>query len=311
MENPKVSIIMNGHNAEKYLQEAIFSALSQTYLNTEIIFFDNNSNDKTDEIVRSFTDSRIKYYRSSELLSLGEARNRAIQLSTGDFIAFLDCDDIWYCNKLEKQIPIFDDQKVGIVISNSIFFNQKGALKKLYKFEVPPQGQVFQDLINNYFISLETAVIRRTALNSLDHWFDDRFSMIEEYDLFIRLAYYWELKCIPAVLAKWRVHSSSWTWSRRKLFIEERKLFKEKLVNSFPQFTPKNFPKEYRSLDRLIAWEKSRDRWVSGDKKSAQKIIKEYRYDSMRWFFIYVLMIFKISIVRKILKVIGKEYNLQ
>ena len=66
MENPKVSIIMNGHNAEKYLQEAIFSALSQTYLNTEIIFFDNNSNDKTDEIVRSFTDSRIKYYRSSE-----------------------------------------------------------------------------------------------------------------------------------------------------------------------------------------------------------------------------------------------------
>ena len=244
-------------------------------------------------------------------MSLGEARNRAIQLSTGDFIAFLDCDDIWYCNKLEKQIPIFDDQKVGIVISNSIFFNQKGALKKLYKFEVPPQGQVFQDLINNYFISLETAVIRRTALNSLDHWFDDRFSMIEEYDLFIRLAYYWELKCIPAVLAKWRVHSSSWTWSRRKLFIEERKLFKEKLVNSFPQFTPKNFPKEYRSLDRLIAWEKSRDRWVSGDKKSAQKIIKEYRYDSMRWFFIYVLMIFKISIVRKILKVIGKEYNLQ
>ena len=311
MTTSKVSIIMNGHNAERYLKEAICSALSQTYKNFEIIFFDNYSEDRTPEIVSSFKDARIKYHRSSEFLALGEARNRAIELSNGEFIAFLDCDDIWLDTKLEKQIPIFDDQKIGIVISNSIFFNDKGDLKKLYRHGHPPQGLVFRNLINNYFISLETAVIRKGALLSLDHWFDTRFSMIEEYDLFIRLSYRWELKCVPDVLAKWRVHSSSWTWSRRELFVEEREIFKNKLVKSFPEFTRADFPIEYRSLDRMVAWEKARDAWVRGSKSKAKNLMKQYRFDSVRWLFIYFVMFLEISYARKLFKAIGKDYYLQ
>lgn len=89
MNYPLVSVIMNCFNAEKYLEEAIQSVISQTYNNWEIIFWDNNSTDKSPEIVRSFQDKRIKYFKNSKTDIIYKARNLAIQKSSGSLIAFL------------------------------------------------------------------------------------------------------------------------------------------------------------------------------------------------------------------------------
>ncbi len=87
----EVSIIMNCLNGEKYLKDSIGSIYSQTYDNWEIIFWDNASTDRSDEIAQSY-DSRLKYFRSDETYSLGKARNLAVSKAKGEYIAFLDVD---------------------------------------------------------------------------------------------------------------------------------------------------------------------------------------------------------------------------
>ena len=117
-----VSIVMLGYNSEIFVIYAIESIIKQTYHNWELIFWDDCSNDNTAKVVNKFEDSRIKYFLASKRTSLGEARNLAINKSKGEFIAFLDADDLWLPNKLEFQIPLFDNPAVGIVYSNSLFF---------------------------------------------------------------------------------------------------------------------------------------------------------------------------------------------
>ena len=142
-KNPLVSIIMNGHNSDKFIEEAINSVLNQTYQNWELIFWDNNSSDNTRKKVETFNDKRIKYFFNNEYTALGEARNLAINKSSGELIAFLDCDDLWMPKKIDLQIPKFYDPDIGIVISNTIFFNSNKKEKVLYK-KKPKEGYVFK-----------------------------------------------------------------------------------------------------------------------------------------------------------------------
>ena len=111
---PLVSVIMNCFNGERYLRDSIDSVISQTYKNWEIIFWDNQSNDKSAKIFKNYKDDRLKYYCApSHIEVLYRARNYALKKAKGEFIAFLDVDDWWLPEKLEKQIPLFDDPKVG------------------------------------------------------------------------------------------------------------------------------------------------------------------------------------------------------
>ena len=128
------------------------------------------------QIVNSFNDDRIKYNLSTNFTPLGEARNLAILQSKGSLIAFLDSDDIWLEDKLEEQVPLFSSKNVGIVISDSIFFNAKEKSYQIYKDKKPPTGYIFKQLFPKYFISLETAIVRRVALDCQDHLFDKRFN---------------------------------------------------------------------------------------------------------------------------------------
>ena len=106
-KNPLISVIINCHNGEKYLDNCIKSVLNQTYKNWEIIFFDNNSSDKSRKQIKSYNDPRIKYFRSNKTYTLYKARNLAVHKSNAEFITFLDVDDWWEKNTLEKQINFF------------------------------------------------------------------------------------------------------------------------------------------------------------------------------------------------------------
>ena len=301
-----VSVIMNGHNAAEYVESAIYSVLSQTYDEFELIFYDNCSYDDTQAIVRSFEDKRVKYYKSDRFLPLGEARNNAIGQSAGELIAFLDTDDLWLPTKLERQVPIFSDPNIGIVISDTIFLNNDRDVRQPFRFSKPPTGNVFSALIKNYFISLETAVVRKSALGSLDHMFDTRFQVLEEYDLFVRLSYFWELGYVDEVLGKWRMHSKSWTWTKGDLFLEERIIFVEKLKQSIPNFNRSNYPSEYKSLQRALDWDMARKYWKSGDNKSCRKLLSKYKFNSMKWFAAYLLSFLPFAIFQFVLKKFGR-----
>jgi len=294
---PLVSVIMNCLDGEKYLREAIDSVLAQTYPNWELIIWDNQSSDNTAVIAKTYTDKRVKYYRADKFTSLGEARNLAIGKSVGEIIGFLDCDDLWFPRKLEKQIPLFNNPEVGIVICNTLFFNEKGTQKKLYKKKNPPIGRVFKSLLSEYFVSLETAVIRMQALKSLDYWFDSRFEAIEEYDLFVRLGYYWELAYVDEILAKWRVHSSSGTWTRSELFPMEKIIMLKTLSKSIPNFTEK-YSTEINKVERSIAFEKTQISWQNGNKRKAREYIKPHINGSIKYRLFYLLTFFPFGLYK-------------
>ncbi len=92
---PLVSIIVNCFNGEKFLSQSIKTIFDQTYTNWEIIFWDNKSSDKSREIIKSFKDRRIKYFYSKKYNTLYKSRNLAIKKTKGDYICFLDTDDLW------------------------------------------------------------------------------------------------------------------------------------------------------------------------------------------------------------------------
>ena len=300
-----VSAIINVHNGEKYISDAIASALDQTYQDIELIIFDNCSNDGTADKIFSFRDNRIKYHRSEKFLSLGEARNNALWMACGELIAFLDSDDLWLPRKLELQVQEFKNQEVGIVISNSWFFNERGNLRKLYRIGKPSSGKVTRQLLRSYFISLETVVLRRSALDQLDHYFDSRFHLIEEYDLIIRLSTICELAYVDLVLSKWRMHDTSWTFQKASNFALEREIFLDKFCDFYPMIHSQSFSREYRGLNRLIAWDKSRNVWRSGDNAEARKILREYRSDNIKLRLVYIAMFAPFSVVAKLARALG------
>lgn len=223
-KSPLVSIVINAFNAEKYLNETIDSVFSQTYTNWEIIFWDNKSTDSTKNIIKNYDDKRIKYFLASKFTELGEARNMAISRSSGEFIAFLDSDDIWMPRKLEKQIPLFRNKNVGLVYSNSKFLVNNKDKGSIFDNVDPIRGSCFRKLLFNYPISLEAAVVRKKAMDGLNKLFDERFTGIEEYDLFCRISENWEIDYVDEPLSKWRVHENSWTHKNSEKFMEERDL---------------------------------------------------------------------------------------
>jgi len=233
-KTPLVSVIINTHNGEKYIKDAINSVLNQTFTNYELIIWDNASTDNTQKLLQSYFKNKIKYFYSEKKTTLGIARNKAISHALGDYITFIDDDDIWLPQKLELQLNKAIKDNCDIIYSNSIFFDSSGDLKKLYKNKKQPEGNLFKFLLINYHLSFETIMIRRNILNSLDSHFDKRFEVIEEFDLLIRLSHKFKFGYIPKVLAKWRVRSNSVTWKKSRRIAIEKKLFYHKIKSLYP-----------------------------------------------------------------------------
>ncbi len=221
MSLPKISILMNCFNGEEYLVEALESILNQTYNNWEIIFWDNRSIDKSAKIFQSYDDKRLKYFLSPSHSNLGEARRRAFNKAQGEYVAVLDVDDLWEKDKLEKQIRLFEDKTVGIVISNVKIFNDKKE-KPFFK-SLPPSGYVFDNLLSNYYICLPSLIVRKYYVDMLDYHFDDEFDYISDFDFILRLSKKCKLIVCKEILAGWRVHGKNDTFKSPYKFVEETK----------------------------------------------------------------------------------------
>jgi len=235
---PIISILMNCYNGEAFLHEAIKSVLNQTYKNWELIFWDNQSTDNSKAIFESYQDNRFKYFYAPEHTDLGGARANAFKHLDGDFIAILDTDDVWLPIKLEKQVQLFSDPDVGIVISDTLFFNESDE-RILYDQNFPPEGDVFRELLADYFVSLETLMLRKSVVDKLDYGFDSDFSFIADFDLVLRTASISKLAICKEVLAKWRVHEASDSWQSSVSFSEERERWIDKQIDVDSSFIEK------------------------------------------------------------------------
>lgn len=270
----QVSVIMNCYNGEEYLREAIASVFAQTFQDWEIVFYDNASTDGSVAIARSFG-PRVRCFTRGVNVKLGEARNEAIQQARGKFIAFLDCDDIWLPAKLERQMPLFGDPEVGLVYCDAVIFNNAGDEKRMFSYRRFATGRCFEILLVDYFMSMQTVILRRSALEGESHWFDPRFNAIEEADLFRRIAYRWKIDMVNEPLGKWRVHSGSITWSKAHLFAEENEILLRKYHEIFPDFATR-YARQIPQIRRNIARGKAQHEWRSGRSSVARDLLAPF-----------------------------------
>lgn len=239
---PLVSVIMNCYNGEKYLRQAIESVFAQTYTNWEIILWDNQSTDKSGEVVRSFGSPRVKYFYAPKHTLLYEARNYAIEKASGDFLAFLDVDDWWLPAKLEKQIPLFSDPQVGLACGIYWIENERKNKRRRSHNRPVPTGWVLNDLLKSYFVGMPTLVVRRAALASLDHPCDPRYHVIGDFDLVVRLAMKWKLDCVQEPIACYRIHDNNESAKQRRRHSEEIKHWYSEMATVEPIHSCSNLP---------------------------------------------------------------------
>jgi glycosyltransferase involved in cell wall biosynthesis len=226
--SPLISVIMNCYNGETYLVDAVKSVLNQSYKNFEIIFWDNKSKDKSANIFKSFQDKRLKYFLAKQHTSLYEARNLAIQKSKGQFIAFLDTDDLWTKNKLSLQIKKFKNKNIGLVFSNYWNLNQLTGLKSLaYKKELP-EGVIYQKLLKNYFLAIGTVILRKSIFQKNKKNFDKDFNIIGDFDFFMRISKNTHFAAVQDPLLVYRIHKKSFSSNNYQMYINEFKLWIKK-----------------------------------------------------------------------------------
>lgn len=284
--NVKVSVIMNCFNSERYLKEAIDSIYSQKYKNWEIIFFDNASTDKSGEIAKSY-DERLKYFKIDKTIPLGSARNMAIEKATGEYITFLDCDDIWLPQKLEKQIEIFEkNPDFDFSYTNYFILKNNNKIKALKGNQ--PQGNVFEQFLNQYPIAILTTMIRRKALDGLDSLFDKNLNLAEEYDVFMRLLYRVKAFYVSEPSAVYRIHSNMTSMKLRESTTEELLYCIEKFKKTFNNFE-KDYSESINNFNIYLAYSTAKTFISKGDLKSTRKQIKPYMFSSLKFFLIYIL----------------------
>jgi glycosyltransferase involved in cell wall biosynthesis len=209
---PTVSVNLCCYNGEKYLEEALQSVLLQTYKDWELVVVNDGSTDSTERIIKSHMaagESIVYHYQ--ENAGLGSARRKALQLSSGSYIALIDQDDMWLPEKLEKQVRAFEvDRSLGLVYSDTYFIDQDGKeLGTAFKRSPPPAGDPFVGLLTHRnFMPCLTVLIRRDAAQDV-RGFNETLKYVEDYDLFLRIALKYKVSCIPEPLAKYRIHAGN------------------------------------------------------------------------------------------------------
>ena len=233
----KVSVIVPTYNRAHMITEAIESVLSQTFKDFELIIVDNYSTDDTESIVKSYVDKRIRYFKNQNNGLVSINRNYGIQKSGGEYIAFLDDDDLWLPEKLEKQVELLDSSKqLGLVYSNSYVIDSNGYLREttyLYGMK-PARGSAFNELFRFNFIPTLTVAIRREVLDKVGE-FNPRYKICQDYDLWLRIAEYYPIDFVEQPLAKFRVHGGSIYQKNTVLSYQELLQVIEYWVNRNPE----------------------------------------------------------------------------
>lgn len=235
--NPKISVIVNSHNGKDYLKKSIMSILNQSYQNFEIIFFDNNSNDKSYKEIKKINNPKIKYFFSKRFLKLYHARDIAVKKAKGELIAFLDVDDWWEKNKLQIQLKVFLDKSIILSFTNYKIHNEK---KKNIKnaFVNLPNGNITNDLLKKNFIGMCTLMFRKNSYLKLKKGFDHNYEIIGDYDLCLRLSKNKNVKSVNKYLSNYRWHKKNLSNTKRELnFLELVRWIKEnKKFNKYSNF---------------------------------------------------------------------------
>jgi glycosyltransferase involved in cell wall biosynthesis len=209
MQDAKVSVVITCYKYAHYLPLAMDSVLRQTHRNVEVIMVNDGSPDNTDEVMQRYlSDPRVVYIKQ-ENAGQAVAKNNGIARATGDYIAFLDADDIWADDKLAKQLPLFANPQVGVVYCRVNYMDENGKPYALQPRDLlePKSGWIVQHLFKDNLIPFCAAVVRRDCFAEVGVM-DTSFRMGIDWDLWLRMSVKYQFAYVDEALLNYRVGHS-------------------------------------------------------------------------------------------------------
>jgi glycosyltransferase involved in cell wall biosynthesis len=211
MQTPIVSIIMCTYNRANYLREAIESVLAQTYSDWELLILDDCSTDNTKDIVSEYQakDPRIVYIKNDKNLGINKNRNKALELSTGKYIAVLDSDDIWSDTyKLQQQFEFLDaNPDYCLIGSNVEIIDENSKAIGEIKYETEDTKIREKVLLRNQIA--HSSVLYRKDTAHKAGLYDANIRIWEDYDLWLKMGRLGKFRNLSSFTTKYRIHKSN------------------------------------------------------------------------------------------------------
>lgn len=263
----KVSILMNAYNSEAFLKEAIDSIYAQSYDDWEIIFIDNCSSDTTAAIAKSY-DDKLKYYKTDYNIPLYSARNFGFQFVNGKYLAFLDTDDLWLPDKLERQVAMIESTGSKLVYSNFYVLNQSSNKMRPRHNRVLPSGHILDSLLENYCVGLVTILMDVEFMRENKIGFREDFQIIGDFDIVIKYAKTQYISVVQEPLAVYRIHGGNLSFTESDKTVYELIQWREQAV------LEKEIKNKINFVDDKIAYLKVKSHILNGEKCKALKNLK-------------------------------------
>lgn len=236
-----VSIIVNCFNGDTYLKDCLDSIVSQTYTNWEIIFWDNQSSDKSAQIFKSYEDSRFRYFYSPSFTNLYTARNLALEKSKGEYIAFLDVDDYWIEEKLELQINSIKKDSAEICAGNYFEFYQESNNKIEIRVPNLILSEPLKNLLISNYIGMFTILISKAVLEEIKPAFNNKYHIIGDFDMLVRVLMRHKISWIDKPIGTYRIHGENESIKKKDLQLKEEIIWmtdrNNELISNIKEFT--------------------------------------------------------------------------
>ena len=227
-----ISIVIPAFNSEKYIKDAIDSALSQTYKKIEVIVIDQSLNKNTESILSNYIKNKKIIYIKDNNRGPAAARNKGMIKASGEYIAFLDSDDIWMANKLEKQIKYFK-KNVGLVYTyREVFGVKKLQLEKQININSYTHKEKVKALISGNFITTSSVIIKNDVIKKVGIFNEnDILKVSEDYDYWIRIIKFFDFACVPESLVRYRYHNNQLSKKELEMCIARSCIYKKLLYD--------------------------------------------------------------------------------
>lgn len=219
-----VSVIIPVYNGDKYLRNTIESVISQTFSDWEIVAVNDGSKDQSLRILEEYSqrsDIRFKFINIKNA-GVSNARNIGVRHSEGEYLAFLDQDDKFYPDKLDKQIRLIKDSSYGLVYSNYSVMNSDGEIicQKLMEDKKLKSGKIYDELLYFNFIAISAVILPKSVYLELDG-FDTSYNLCEDFDLLLKIARIYPVAVVKEPLMVYRDYIGSNTYQKIGTLIQE------------------------------------------------------------------------------------------
>ena len=248
---PMVSVIVPVYRSERYVVETLRSALRQTHRDLEVVVVDDGSPDASIALCKEIDDGRVRFLHQANT-GLSAARNAGIRQARGRYIAFLDSDDRWAPDKLERHLQHLESQPdLGMSYGYSSLIDEKGRALGLYQMMGRSDTTAIQCFECNPVGNGSNAVLRREVFADLGSGFDETLPQAEDFELWVRLAHRtdWKIACIPYPLTEYRIHPDSLSAD-----VDRQRRFHMQAISKIEEYAPELVEERRRAAEANLNW---------------------------------------------------------